>query len=132
MADPHVDALEIARRLPRADWAPPADGPIAGWLFRRRDRAASILVSAGPSAESLLGISSDHSLWVHASISRPDRMPDYADLVLMHHAVFGEGWAYQVFAPTADHVNIHPRALHLWGRPDGSPALPNFGALGTI
>jgi hypothetical protein len=33
-----------------------------------------------------------------------------------------------VFAPPTDHVNIHEYALHLFGRLDGTPALPDFTA----
>jgi hypothetical protein len=40
--------------------------------------------------------------------------------------VFGDRWAYQVFAPPADHINLHNFALHLWGRLDGKPVLPDF------
>lgn len=70
--------------------------------------------------------------WLHASISYP-LMPTYDDLTLLHHAVFGRHrWSYQVFAPLTDHVDIHPTALHLWGRADGHPATPNFGEWGTI
>lgn len=74
----------------------------------------------------------DGQEWVHASMSRVGEMPTYDDLVLLHRAVFGEGWAYQVFAPAEHHVNIHAFALHLWGRADGKPTMPNFGELGTI
>lgn len=35
-------------------------------------------------------------------------------------------WDYQVFAPPSDHVNIHNYALHLFGRLNGKPALPDF------
>ena len=49
----------------------------------------------------------------------------------MHRAVF-PGYAYQVFAPPESHVNIHGNALHLWGRADGKPILPEFGDMGTI
>jgi len=133
MNDIHVNALAIARRLPTKEWLAPRVDPVTGgWLYVRRDRLVAIIVSAGESAEAMLGESSDHSLWLHASIARRDRMPDYDDLVLLHHAAFGDAWAYQCFAPPAAHINIHPRALHLWGRVDGEPAMPNFGALGTI
>ena len=50
----------------------------------------------------------------------------------LHAAVFGAGYAYQVFAPPSEHVNIHEFALHLWGRLDGRSALPEFGAGGSI
>ena len=46
--------------------------------------------------------------------------------------MFPEGWAYQVFAPPWAHINIHPNALHLWGRLDGANVLPDFGSWGTI
>lgn len=71
--------------------------------------------------------------WLHASIARADRMPDYADLVALKAATFGENReAYQVFPPAARHISIHDQALHLWGRADGQPVLPDFGVGGTI
>jgi len=50
----------------------------------------------------------DGAEWIHASI------------------------AYEVFAPPADHVNLHQFARHLWARLDGQPALPLFSAGGLI
>jgi hypothetical protein len=72
--------------------------------------------------------------WIHASISHQDpwRIPGYGELKQMHRAVFPVGYAYQVFAPGGDHINITPNVLHLFGRADGVPVLPNFGRLGTI
>jgi hypothetical protein len=65
--------------------------------------------------------------WLHASISWADRVPTYDELALLHRVVFGRRrWAYQVFAPASEHVNIHEHALHLFGRADGTPALPDF------
>jgi hypothetical protein len=65
--------------------------------------------------------------WLHASIAWQDRDPNYAELAALHAGVFGRRrWAYQVFAPTTEHVNIHEHALHLFGRVDGAPALPDF------
>jgi hypothetical protein len=74
----------------------------------------------------------DGAEWLHASVAF-GTTPTYDDLTVLHRAVFGRSrWSYQVFAPAADHVNLHDHALHLWGRADGEPALPNFGQLGTI
>jgi hypothetical protein len=72
--------------------------------------------------------------WLHASFSYQmrTRIPGYADLKLMHYAVFGEGHAYQCFVPTAEHINITSNVLHLFGRLDGKPVLPDFGRFGTI
>jgi hypothetical protein len=75
----------------------------------------------------------DGAEWIHASVARENHMPTYADLARLHHAVFGpERYAFQVFAPRSEHVNIHARALHLWGCADGANPLPAFGAHGTI
>jgi hypothetical protein len=76
----------------------------------------------------------DGAEWVHASVAFSNGvMPLYTDLVALKDAVFGpDREAYQVFPPAARHVNIHPTALHLWGRADGSAVLPLFGQDGTI
>ena len=69
--------------------------------------------------------------WRHASISRKDKMPTYDDLVLLYEVAYPGGYAYQCFVPPSEHINIHPRALHLWGRADGSRALHDFTEGGT-
>jgi hypothetical protein len=71
---------------------------------------------------------------LHASVAFTDSDPTYADLVVLHRAVFGRRrYSYQCFTPEATHVNIHEHALHLWGRADGQPMMPDFGAeLGSI
>lgn len=118
-----LDALGIRRRLGRCDWYSPREFGHDGWIYDSVIPGAHIIVTAAE----LYGAE-----WWHASISRPT-MPTYDDLQRLHRAVWTNGWAYQVFAPPADHVNIHATALHLWGAPDGEPPrLPNFGALGTI
>lgn len=74
----------------------------------------------------------DRQEWLHGSIARK-RMPDYADLVALKAAIWGDdGYAYQVFPSQEEHVSIHERALHLWGRADGQRVLPAFGVYGTI
>jgi hypothetical protein len=72
--------------------------------------------------------------WIHASISYQmrSRMPSYNDLKMLHRAVFGDAPAYQCFVPEGEHINQTHNVLHLWGKLDGKPALPNFGWLGTI
>ncbi len=109
--------LEIRRRLGRGDWSTPTPYGPDGWYFVHLNGDASVIVSTG-----------DHGdvEWIHASIARTDRLPSYEDLKLLHAAVFGDGWAYQVFAPPSDHVNIHEHALHLFGRLDGAAVLPDF------
>jgi hypothetical protein len=110
--------LRIRQELGSAAWGPPAPFGGDGWVYQHRHEHSSIVVTCATHP--------DGTAWVHASISHRDRMPDYADLRRLHRAVFGDGWAYQVFAPPSEHVNIHEHALHLFGRLDGRPALPDF------
>lgn len=128
-----IDGDEIHRRLGNG-WWPPRWATLNGvHLDERGDRARvrRIIVSLD---RDIAG--REHSAgvpWIHASISRTDTMPTYADLTLLHRVVFGSNaWAYQVFAPAAAHVNLHDFALHLWGRWDGLPVLPDLTHRGEI
>ena len=132
-----MDPLAIRRRLGHKLWSPPTEFGPDGWRYRSIGLVAAdeqpseseyrlvgeILVTCAPQ--------DDDVEWLHASIVRP-WMPTYQDLTLLHKGVFGDGYAYQVFAPPDQHINIHDRALHLFGRFDGKPALPEFGRYGTI
>lgn len=119
-----VDGLRLRQVLGRHNWRPPQPYGPDGWALVHRDGDATVIVTAAEQ--------DDGREWVHASIARRDRTPDYADLVLLHKAAFRDQWAYQVFAPREHHVNIHNNALHLWGLVDGQPVTPNFGKWGSI
>lgn len=74
----------------------------------------------------------DGKTWLHLSVSRAKECPSYEDLCEVKKTFVGEKmWAYQVFAPRTEHINIHQFTLHLWVSVDG-PALPNFGKHGTV
>lgn len=124
----NINALRLRSVMGRKQWFPPEPYGPDGWRMYNRDYSRSIIVTV-----------SDFPGWdgeyVHASIATADHetLPTYEDLRLLHQAVFGDtGYAYQIFAPADQHVNIHPTALHLWGRLDGAPVLPEFGQAGTI
>jgi hypothetical protein len=119
-----VDGLRLRRVMGRERWGPPHPHGPDGWWMRSIGGNASVIVT--------VAVHDDGRDWIHASIARSGRMPDYDDLSRLHRAAFGDHWAYQVFAPRADHVNIHEYALHLWGRADGANVLPNFGGWGSI
>lgn len=114
------DPLAIRRAMNRAGdrWLAPRPHGEDGWSFVTPDRRRSLIVSCAPALDDIE--------WVHASMTGDHSVPTYAELKLLHRAIFGNGWAYQVFAPAAEHVNIHGDALHLFGRLDGKPALPDF------
>ena len=119
-----LDPLRIRRQLGRHAYAVPEPFGPAGWLLHSRGRPGSVIVSEFEW--------DDGTEWIHASIAWRESMPTYDDLTLLHRAVFRDGYAYQVFAPSASHVNIHDHALHLWGRADGRAVLPDFGRGGSI
>lgn len=116
----HINALAVRRELNRGDgggWGPPRPAGPDGWMYGHDSGRRSVLVTCAD----------HHGVdWVHASMTGAQQVPGYDDLVLLHRAVYGTGWAYQVFAPPAQHVNIHERCLHLFGRLDGAPVLPDF------
>lgn len=115
-----IHALNIRRDLPggRAKWRPPQPFGPDGWRLTHTSGHRSVIVTCAPAL--------DGQEWVHASLADASDMPSYDDLKALHRAVFSAGWAYQVFAPPSEHVNIHEHALHLFGRLDGEPALPDF------
>jgi hypothetical protein len=125
-----VDIMRVRAMLGRQVWAVPTEFGPDGWRLDTIERedgypVAVILVTCSD-------LHDDPTEWVHASMARRGRVPSYDDLCQLHRAVYGAGWAYQVFAPPDEHINIHPFVLHLWGRLDGAAALPNFGIHGTI
>jgi len=56
----------------------------------------------------------DGSKWIHVSMSRPDQMPEYWEIVKVKDDFIGDQESYQVFAKKKDHVNVHNYCLHLW------------------
>jgi hypothetical protein len=120
-----------------AGWggSPPEVRPDGG-KFQRSDGRRTVIVSATAYRDD-----PDRHVWLHASIAvhGPDdvagpsatELPTYEDLVELHRAVWPGGWAFQVFAPPADHVNL-AEVLHLFGRADGARIHPDFAWLGAI
>jgi hypothetical protein len=69
-------------------------------------------------------------LWVHLSISHRVRIPHYDDLVYLKRNWIGdEVNAIMVLPKKSEHVNIHPRCLHLFHCVSGD-GLPDF-TIGT-
>lgn len=119
-----IDPLRLRRVMGKEAYRVPIPFGPAGWQMTRWHVQGSVIATAFAME--------DGSEWLHASISYDERLPAYSELVKLHHAVFGDGYAYQVFAPAVRHVNIHANALHLWGRADGKPVLPEFAMGGSI
>lgn len=126
-----INALQLRAVMGKRDWQPPEPFGPDGWRMAAAELhpigipVSSVIVTCSP----MPGHDGDI---VHASIAHLQHMPTYDELVLLHRAVWGRtGWACQLFVPSPEHVNIHPFALHLWGRRDGRPML-EFGVGATI
>lgn len=92
----------------------------------REDGAKYVSTREELSVIDSIDVEKDGKLWLHVSVSRPDRLPSYDDLCFVKkHWIGDDKEAYQVFARREKHVNIDPHCLHLWSRMDG-PALPDF------
>jgi hypothetical protein len=64
----------------------------------------------------------DGKRWLHVSMSRQTRLPNYDDMKLVKRMFVGDDLAaYQCFPPAAQHVNLHENCLHLWAPLDGDP-----------
>jgi len=114
-----LSPLDIRRRLGRSNWSTPHRNGPDGWAFVELGGRGSVIITVAPAGD-------DGADWIHASVAWIKEMPTYSDLKWLHAAVFEDRWAYQIFAPPSDHVNIHEYALHLYGRVDGQRALPDF------
>lgn len=74
----------------------------------------------------------DGKRWIHVSYSRQKRLPDYRDSCLVKSAFIGDDrLALALFPRSSEHVNVHPRCLHLWACLDGDPT-PDFRVLGQV
>ena len=125
MTTRHLDGLDIRKRLGRDEWGIPAPFGPDGWAYvAKLPHWGQVIITCWDHTDGLD--------YVHASISRPDTIPTYEDLKLLHAAVWPTGYAYQLFVPPSEHVNIHEHALHLWGRLDGASLLPAFEFAGSI
>lgn len=109
-----VDILAVRKRLGRDAWHPPQPYGPAGYSMVSRNLRWQLIVML---------IEADGLDYIRASLAGFDEPPTQSELQVLHMAVFGDGHAYQVFPPPQ---HAHPYSLHLFGRADGEPAMPEF------
>jgi hypothetical protein len=69
----------------------------------------------------------DGSEWYHLSVSRPNRLPTWQELMKAKLEFLGPHVeAYQVLPAESDYVNLHPNCLHLWSPVDGKRRVANL------
>jgi hypothetical protein len=70
-------------------------------------------------------VASNGDLWDHVSVSRKNRVPNWAEMSAIHRMFFKDDEvAMQLHMPPSDHINIHPFVLHLWRPHDSTIPLP--------
>lgn len=67
--------------------------------------------------------------WLHVSCSRKSWTPTHEDMAVVKQDFIGEDrYAYSIWPPKEQYVNIHSHCLHLWARwsADDGRMLPEF------
>jgi len=60
-------------------------------------------------------VASSSGGWDHVSVSRKNRIPNWTELEHVKRMFFKDTEAaMQLHVPPAEHINHHPRTLHLW------------------
>lgn len=117
--------FEAPKKLP-PDWLRveiPRDNPAYGARAYQSKDGLQVVFSCGRH---------DSKWWLHVSVVREGRCPDYDDLARVKRLFVGDArQALQIFPPRWRHVNLHPTCLHLWCCLDGD-GLPDFGKRGSI
>ena len=128
----YFDPMKIYKNLGGKSWNIPYKNALGQYVFDSRN-GTRIIVSSAPYPTYDLEdcIWDENCEWIHASISQKE-IPPYRYLVMLHKAVFNDGWAYQIFAPVSRHINIHPKALHLFGKLNGKMIHPDFQKIAGI
>lgn len=94
-------------------------------LFRLSDRRITVVEMADDGGaftvrspvdrSPLLVIASIGAGWDHVSISRKNRVPNWAEMEHVKRLFFEDNeTAVQYHVPPSDHVNMHRFVLHLW------------------
>lgn len=92
---------------------------LGAWMRQDNDRHS---LRALLSVDLLDGAGGGH--WLHLSVSRANRLPTWADLVLVRDELgFGERVFVQLLPPRRAWLNFHSYVLHLMHRLDG-PTVP--------
>lgn len=61
-----------------------------------------------------------YTKWLHVSVSRSDRLPNWDELSLVKKVFIGEDRAaVHVLPKASDYVNLHEFCLHLWSPEHG-------------
>lgn len=85
------------------------------------------------------GLCDDSDGWDHVSVSHPRRIPNWIEMEYVKRLLFADDeCCVQFHVPVQDHINCHPRCLHIWRkigykfpRPPSIMVGPNPEAIAT-
>lgn len=102
-----------------------------GWKFLHKwGEGGFALVQIGGGLRVLIDceVKSDGNEWIHVSCSAKSWTPTHEDMALVKREFIGDRYAYSVWPPESQYVNIHSHCLHLWARwtDDDGQVLPEF------
>ena len=88
-------------------------GHTGGWAG---DEAHGAFVVPSPiDGQRMVVIASNSEGWDHCSVSRKNRVPNWAEMSAIHRLFFQpDEVAMQLHLPPSQHINVHPFVLHLW------------------
>lgn len=70
-------------------------------------------------------VASNSDLWDHVSVSRKNRVPNWAEMEHVAKLFFKDDEvAMQLHLPPDQHINVHPYVLHWWRPHDQQIPLP--------
>jgi hypothetical protein len=102
---------------------------LPGWRLAQTGVDGQKWIHEPPPRTSLIWSVGEYAgrLWLHISISSPDRRPRWDELVAAKEWIAGvDAYAYQVIPPRRHYVNIDDNAIHAWSPLEGDPPLPEF------
>jgi hypothetical protein len=81
----------------------------------------SFVITSPIDGAKMVIIASNDEGWDHVSVSRKNRVPNWAEMEYVARLVFRDDeMAMQLHLPGDLHINIHPNVLHWW-RPHDQP-----------
>lgn len=88
----------------------PGHGPVA-------DVSRTYVSAGGLRVVHSVDLLDDGTFWDHLSVSRPERLPSWDDLVLVKETFIGlEREALQLFPLRSEYMNLCKHCLHIWAR----------------
>ena len=79
------------------------------------DACGGFVIPSPIDGQRMVVMASNGDGWDHVSVSRKNRVPNWAEMSHVYRLFFTpDEAAMQLHVPADQHINIHPFVLHLW------------------